>query len=90
MTSKLPNERESIMKHVNADNQPEAVKKFLLSLDVHTGSIVEVDGKVMHVSEHDPKLIASIQQAYDSRSEGRPLDEVAASIRSEFGFQGPQ
>ena len=75
------------MQHVNADDQPEAVKQFLLSLDVHGGSIVEVDGKVMHVSEHDPRLIASIQQAYDRRGEGRSLDEVAANIRSDFGFQ---
>ncbi|MBC8352921.1 MAG: hypothetical protein H8E66_13075 [Planctomycetes bacterium] len=78
------------MQHVNANDQPEAVKQFLLSLDVHAGSIVEIDGKVMHVSQHDPKLIASIQKAYDSRDEGRSLDEVAASIRSEFGFQGQQ
>ena len=28
-------ERWTIMKHVNADNQPEVVKQFLLSLDVH-------------------------------------------------------
>ena len=43
------------MKYVNADSQPEAVKQFLLSLDVQAGSIVEVDGKVMHVSEHEPE-----------------------------------
>lgn len=79
------------MKHVNADNQPEAVKQFLLSLDLDAGgSIVEVDGKTLHVSEHDPELIASIQRGYDRRADGRPLDDVAASIRSEFGFQEQQ
>ncbi|MCA9141476.1 MAG: hypothetical protein H6821_13650 [Planctomycetaceae bacterium] len=76
------------MKHVNADNQPDVVKQFLLSLDVHAGSIVEVDGRKLHVSEHDPVLIASIQEAYGSRDAGRSLDEVAASIRNDMGFQG--
>ena len=76
------------MKHINADNQPEAVKQFLLSLDVDaSGSIVEVDGKILHVSEHAPELVASIQRGYDQRADGRPLDDVAASIRTEFGFQ---
>ena len=78
------------MKRINADSQPDEVKQFLLSLDLHAGSIVEVGGKVLHVSEHDPQLIASIHQAYANREEGRPLDDVAASIRSEFGFQGQQ
>ena len=89
MTPELPSDRVPA-KHINADSQPEAVKQFLLSLDIRTGTIVELEGKMLHVSEHDPKLIASIQQSYNSRSEGRPLDEVAASIRSEFGFQGQQ
>ena len=78
------------MKHVNADNQPDIVKQFLLSLDIHAGSIVEVDGRKMHISEHDPILIASLREAYDGRDAGRPLDEVAASIRNDMGFQGQQ
>ena len=81
-------ERQAIMKHVNADNQPDVVKQFLLSLDVHAGSIVEVDGRKLHVSEHDPVFIASLHKAYDSRNAGRSLDEVATSIRNDMGFQG--
>ena len=78
------------MKHVNADNQPDVVKQFLLSLDIQAGSIVEVDGRMMHISEHDPVLIASLQDAYENREAGRTLDDVAASIRSDMGFQGQQ
>jgi hypothetical protein len=80
-------ERETVMQHVNADNQPKEVKQFLLSLDVHAGSVVEIDGRRMHISEYDPVLIASLQEAYDSRNAGRTLDEVAASIRNDLGFQ---
>lgn len=66
------------------------MKQFLLSLDIHAGSIVEVDGRKMHVSELDPVLMASLHEAYDSRNRGRTLDEVAASIRNDMRFQGQQ
>jgi hypothetical protein len=81
------------MNHINANDQPDVVKQFLLSLDIDDGgSVVECDGKLIHVSQvpQDPEFLASIQRAYDRRSQGRPLDEVAADIRSEFGFQQPK
>jgi hypothetical protein len=88
--SSHPIKRQAIMKHINADNQPDVVKQFLLSLDIHAGSIVEVGGRTMHISEHDPVLIASVQEAYNNRDAGRPLVDVAASIRRDMGFQGQQ
>lgn len=76
------------MNHINANDQPDVVKQFLLSIDVESGgTVVEIGDRVLHVSEHDPALIASIQQSYNQRASGRPLDEVAAAIRHELGSQ---
>lgn len=88
------NHRDPLMKHVNVDDQPDAVKQFFLSLDLEDeGSIVECDGKLIRVSQpHDPEVIASIQRGYEQMKagEGRSLAEVDSDIRKELGFAPPQ
>ncbi|MFT5527183.1 MAG: hypothetical protein ACI9G1_001430 [Pirellulaceae bacterium] len=78
------------MKHVDANGQPEEVKQFLLSLDLgDDGSIVECNGKRIHVSQpQDTDAIADIQRGYEELMEGkgRPFEEADASIRSELRF----
>ncbi|MFT7642910.1 MAG: hypothetical protein ACI9G1_004673 [Pirellulaceae bacterium] len=78
------------MKHVNADNQPEIVKEFLLSLNLDDdGSIIECGGKLIHVTQpNNAKVIADIQSGYDEMldGKGRAFGEADASIRSELGF----
>ena len=78
------------VQHINADDQPEVVRQFLLSLEIDAeGSIIEVGGKRLHISQsHDPEAIASIQRGYDEMvaGKGRPLAEVDAEIRESLGF----
>ncbi len=78
------------MKHINADSQPEAVRQFLLSLNVEEeGLIVECGGKVIHVTQpSDTAAVDDIQAGYNEllAGKGRPFAEADAAIRSELGF----
>ncbi len=83
-------QHEHPVQRINADDQPEVVRQFLLSLEIDAdGSIIEVGGRQLHISQaHDPDVIASIQRGYDEilAGKGRPLAEVDAEIREKLGF----
>ena len=78
------------MKHLDADSQPEAVRQFLLSLNVKgEGLIVECGGRVIHVMQpSETTAVEDIQAGYEElqAGKGRPFAEADAAIRSELGF----
>lgn len=66
------------MKHIVANNQPPAVKEFLLSLDVGPeGSIIECDGRFIHVTPVEGTTqqdhLAAIQEGIDDMNAGRTM-----------------
>lgn len=78
------------MKHITADDQPDTVKQFLLSLDIDSeGAIIECEGRRFTVTEVvSQNDIAAIRQGVAEMNAGkaRPFTDADTELRSKMGF----